>query len=338
MKRVRLNVCTMIALFLADVCLGFAKPVDLSSPLSGNGFSLFTFGDTAANILGKPFSPSLVPGSNGEEFLMQDITDSRFGFDSLHLGFTMESQRLCKLGLCRNFDYAVADTEIYGMLTNMLLWISATFGDSVKINPSFDLHSPSHALHAKVETDSFELRLEASRRHDVTMAWLKMSMIDKRLVEEASTEYDLISKNETVKSEVMKRKNLYAWLAPLSFATPLYVVCCLPVFLVMMTSYIIMMHMRKMKPLRVLHWTDPLALLLAPYSWAFFKHVGHAKSLSNIVEFTIIGWSWCLCMAVRYFMSIMGRKAHERYYGYITFIVVMLVSVLLAILFPTVPE
>ena len=339
----RSNVMSSIVLFAMAMlgtcaCPGFARSIDLSMSISTNGFSTYRFGDAAESVLGKPFSPSLVPGSNGEEFLMKDIEDSRFGFDSLHLGFTMESQRLCKLGLCRNFDYAVADTEIYGMLTNVFLWIRATFGDSVKVNPSFDLHSPSHALHAKVETGSLELRLEASRRHDVTMAWLMMSMIDKRLVEEASVEYDRISKDEAVKAEVAKRKNRAAWLAPLSFATPLYVVCCLPIFLVMMIVYVITMRMRKMKPLRILHWTDPFALLFAPYVWAFLEHVGQAKSLSNIVEFAVIGWAWCLCMAVRYMMSIMGRKKHERYFGYVTFVAVMLFAALMATLFPALSE
>ena len=338
MKLVKLDVCALTALILANVCFGASMPIDLSSPLTGNGFSKFTFGNTAANILGKPFSPSLDPGSNGEESMVKDIKDSRFGFDSLHLGFTMESQRLCKLGLCRNFDHTVADTEIYGMLTNVFLWISATFGDSVKTNPSFDLHTPSHALCAKIETDSLELRLEASRRPNVAMAWLMMSMVDKQLAKDASIEYDRISNNETAKVEVAKRKDQIGWLLPLLYAIPLYAVCCLPVFLVMMVAYVIAMRIRKMKPLRILHWTDPCALFIAPYVWMLLEHLGQPKSLSNIVEFAVMGWAWCLCMAVRYVLSIMGRKRHERYYGYITFIVVMLFAVSMAILFPTLPE
>ena len=98
------------------------------------------------------------------------------------------------------------------------------FGASVKTNPSFDLHSPPNALYAKVENDSLELRLEASRRKDATMAWLMMSMSDKHLLKEADIEYDRISKDESTKEEVTERRNRANWLAPLSYAMPLYVV------------------------------------------------------------------------------------------------------------------
>ena len=62
------------------------------------------------------------------------------------------------------------------------------------VNP----HSPPNALYAKVENDSLELRLEASRRKDATMAWLMMSMSDKHLLKEADIEYDRISKDESI--------------------------------------------------------------------------------------------------------------------------------------------
>jgi hypothetical protein len=312
--------------------------IDLSCPLSSNGFGAYHFGATATEAMGKPFSPSLVPGPNGEECMMKGIRDPRFGFDSLHLGFTMQSQRLCNLGLCRNFDYAVADTEIYAMLTNVHLWIANTFGASVKTNPSFDLHSPPNALYAKVENDSLEMRLEASRRKDAMMAWLMMSMSDKHLLKEADIEYDCISKDESIKEEVTERRNRANWLAPLSYAMPLYAVFCLPVFLLLLIVYVITMKVRRAKSLKILHWADPFALLLAPYAWGCFEHVGQTKSLSNVVEFAIIGWGWCLCMAIRYAMSIMGRRTCERYYGYVTFAIVVLFAILMAILFPTLPE
>ena len=320
------------------VIFGCSEPIDLSCPLSNSGFGPYHFGATATEAIGKQFSPSLVPGPNGEECMMKGIRDPRFGFDSLHLGFTMQSQRLCSLGLCRNFDYAVADAEIYAMLTNVHLWIAKTFGASVKTNPSFDLHSPPNALYAKVESDSLELRLEASRRTDAMMAWLMMSMSDKHLLNEAGIEYDSISKDESIKEEVAKRRDRANWLVPLFYAMPLYVVFCLPVFLLLLTVYVITMKVRRTKSLKILHWTDPFALLVAPYAWGYFEHVGQTKSLSNIMEFVIIGWVWCFCMAIRYAMSIMGRRSYERYYGYITFAIVVLFAISMAILFPTLPE
>ena len=326
------------AIFAVLGCSESITPIDLSCPLSNSGFGPYHFGMTATEAVGRPFSPSLVPGPNGEEFMAKGIKDIRFGFDSLHLGFTMKSQRLCDLGLCRNFDYAVADAEIYTMLTNVHLWIGKTFGASVKTNPSFDLHSPPNALYAKVENDSLELRLEASRRKDAMNAWLMMSMSDKQLLKEAGIEYDRASKDETIKEEVTKRKDRAKWLAPLSYATSLYVVFCLPIFLLMLIVYVITMKVRGVKSLKILHWADPFALLVAPYAWGCFEHVGQTKSLSNIMEFVIIGWVWCFCMAIRYTMSIMGRKSYERYYGYLTFAIVVLFAISMAILFPTLPE
>lgn len=127
-------------------------------------------------------------------------------------------------------------------------------------------------------------------------------------------------------------------LAPLSYAAPIYAVCCIPVFLILAIIYVITMKVRKKSPIRIIHWLDPLSLLAAPSAWACFEHVGQAKSLSNIIEFAIIGWVWCICMAIRYARSIMERKNHERYYGHITFAIVILAAVLLAIFFPTFPE
>ena len=124
-------ILTGISILVADVCYGFAEPIDLPMPVSTNGLSIYRFGDTAKSVLGKRFSPSLVPGPHGEEFVMKDIKDPRFGFDALHLGFTMESQRLCNIGLCRNFDYGAGDSDMLGMVSNVCLWVKSSFGDAV---------------------------------------------------------------------------------------------------------------------------------------------------------------------------------------------------------------
>ena len=325
-----------IVILVADVCLGFARPIDLSMPVSTNGFSIYRFGDTAKSVLGKPFSPSLVPGPHGEEFTMKNIKDSRFGFDSLHLGFTMKSQRLCNIGLCRNFDYASSDFDMLGMVSNVYLWVKSSFGDAVKLNPAFDLHSPPNALYASVENNPFKLTVEASHRQGP--CWVMISLHDKYLEDEASVEYNRISNDNAVKADVERRKQVGAWLAPLSYALPLYLIFCFPIILVLMVVYVIVMKVKKLKPLRIVHWIDPISLLVAPYVWGFLEHVGQPKSLSNICEFAIIGWIWCLCMAVRYVRSVIGIRTYERQYGYITFVIVILSVIMLAILFPTLPE
>ena len=325
-----------IAILVADTCCGFTRPIDLSMPASTNGFSIYKFGETAKSVLGKSFSPSLVPGPHGEEFAMKNIKDSRFGFDSLHLGFTMESQRLCNIGLCRNFDYAASDSDMLGMVSNVYLWIKSSFGDAVKLNPAFDLHSPPNALYASVENDPFKLIVEASHRQGP--CWVMISLHNKHLEDEASVEYNRISNDDAVRADVERRKHVGAWLAPLAYALPLYLIFCLPIILVLMVVYVIVMKVKKLKPLRIVHWIDPIALLVAPYAWGFFEHVGQAKSLSNIFEFAIIGWIWCLCMAVRYVRSAIGIRTYERLYGYITFAIVILFAIMLAILLPTLPE
>ena len=325
-----------IAIRVAEPCDGFAKPIDLSMPVSTNGFSIYRFGDTAKSVLGKPFSPSLDPGPHGEEFTMKNIKDSRFGFDSLHLGFTMESQRLCSMGLCRNFDYDASDSDMLGMVSNVYSWVRSSFGDAVKLNSTFDLHSPPNALYALVENNSFKLIVEASHRQGP--CWVMISLHNKHLEDEASVEYNRISNGDAVRADVERRKHVGAWLAPLAYALPLYLIFCLPIILVLMVVYVIVMKVKKLKPLRIVHWIDPIALLVAPYAWGFFEHVGHVKSLSNIFEFAIIGWIWCLCMAVRYIRSAIGIRTYERLYGYITFAIVILSAVMLAIFFPTLPE
>lgn len=323
-------------LLASGTCHSFAMRVDLSVPLSENGIGLRRFGQTATEVLGKPFSPSLVPGPHGEEFIIKDINDPRFGFGSLHLGFTMESQRLCNIGLYRNFDYAASDSDMLVMVSNVYLWAKSSFGDAVKLNPVFDLHSPPNALYASVENNMFKLRVEASHRQGP--CWVMISLHNKRLEDEASMEYSRISDEDVVRSDVERCKQVGACLAPLSYALPLYLIFCLPVFLVLMAVYIVVMKVRKQKPLRIIHWTDPITLLGAPYVWGFLEHVGQSKSLSNICEFAIIGWVWCLCMAARYVRSSIGIRTHEHIYGYITFAIVMLSAIMSAIFFPALPE
>ena len=320
----------------ADTCHGFAMHMDLSVPLSENGIGSRRFGLTASEVLGKPFSPSIVPGPHGEEFVVKNIKDLRFGFDSLHLGFTMESQRLCNIGLCRSFDYAASDSDMIGMVSNVYSWVKSSFGDAVKLNPTFDLHSPPNALYASVENDLFKLRVEASHRQGP--CWVMISLHDKNLEDEASVEYNRILHNDAVRADVERRKQISAWFAPLSWALLFYLIFCLPVILVLMIVYVIVMKAKKQKPLQIIHWIDPVALLVAPYVWGLFEHVGQPKSLSNICEFAIIGWIWCLCMTVRYVRSAIGIRTYERLYGYITFAIVMLSAMMLAILFPTLPE
>jgi len=335
-KIVVLCVYCAAALLTAGTCHGFTMHVDLAVPVSENGIGQQRFGMTASEVLGRPFSPSLVPGPHGEELVTKDIKDRRFGFDNMHLGFTMESQRLCSICLSRDFDYATGDSDMMGMVSNVYLWVKSSFGDAVKLNPAFDLHSPPNALYASVENGHFKLRIEASRRQGP--CWVMMSLHDKHLEDEASMEYGRISNDEGIRADVERRKQAGAWLAPLSYALMLYLVCCLPVILVLMVVYVIVMKVRKQKPIRVIHWTDPITLLVAPYVWGLFEHVGHVKSLSNIFEFAIIGWIWCLCMAVRYVRSAIGIRTYERLYGYITFVIVILSAMMLAIFFPTLPE
>lgn len=177
---------------------GSYSEINFSPPLLRKGLKHCLLGDKAEVIIGKPFKPSLVPGPNGEELIMKSITDRRFGFDSLHLGFTMESQQLCSLGFCRNFDYSTSDQEIYNVLTNVFEWVNATFQGSIERNKTFDLRTPSQSLYANVDTEMLELKIEASKRNDVPMAWVMISMKDKQLIHEASIEFDRVSNSPTL--------------------------------------------------------------------------------------------------------------------------------------------
>ena len=337
LKTFRHVVC--VGLVLAAISAqGFDRNVNLLSPIAADGILGFRFGRTAETMLGKPFSPSLEPGPHGEQSICRDIRDPRFGFDSLHLGFTMESQRLCSLSLVRNFSHSESDAAMLGMASNVCAWLVASFGVAVKPNAGFNLRSPPHALYASLETDALELKLEASRRPDVSMAWLSLRMLDRRLAKEASAEYARLSCDEVVRAEVEGRRRRLLWFAPLIYATLLYAVCCLPVFLVLLVAYLIVMKVRRRSPIRAFGWCDPLALVLSPYVWACLEGVVQSKSLANIVEFAIIGWTWCLCLAVRYALSAMGCRRFERFYGAATLFLVFSVAALLAAFFPALPE
>lgn len=337
LKTSRHVVCAGFVL-AAIAAQGFDRNVNLLSPIAADGILGFRFGGTAEAMLGKPFSPSLEPGPHGEQFIFRNIRDPRFGFDSLHLGFTMESQRLCSLSLVRNFIHSESDAAMLGMASNVCAWLVASFGIAVKPNAGFDLRSPPHALFASMETDALDLKLEASRRPDASIAWLTLTMLDKRLAEEASAEYARLSRDETVRAEVDGRKSRLLWLAPLLYATPLYAVCCLPVFLVLLVAYLVVMKVRRRGPIRAFGWCDPLALVLSPYVWACLEGVGQSKSLANVVEFALVGWTWCLCLAVRYALSAMGRRRFERLYGPATLFLVFSAAALLAAFFPALPE
>lgn len=336
-KAFRIMACAGFVLTSISV-QGYDKAVNLLSPIAADGIHGFRFGQTAESMLGKPLFPTLDPGPHGEQTIRIGIIEPRFGFDSLLLGFTMESQRLCRLSLIRNFNYSESDLAILGMASNVCDWLKASFGVTVKVNAKFGLHSPSRALYASMETDTVELKLEASRRHDVPMAWLCLSMHDKRLVVEASEEYSRLSNDESVKAEVERRKRRFLYLLPLLYAIPLYAVCCLPVFIVLLVVYLVAMKARKGKPTGLLGWCDLIALVLSPYIWACMECVGQSKSLANVVEFAIIGWTWCLCLAVRYAMSIIGHRRFEKHYGIVTLLLVLSVAALLAVFFPPLPE
>lgn len=326
----------VIGIFHADICFGIPMHINLPVPLSEKGVGMYQFGLTASELLGKPFPPGAVPGPCGEEYIIKRIKDSQFGFDSLHLGFTMESQQLCNIELCRNFDYATGDSDMITVVSNVYLWVKSNFGDAVKLNSKFNLHSPPSALYASVENNSFKLQVEASHRQGP--CWVMISLHDKYLENIASAEYDRIICDDAVKSSVKRRKQVGVWFLPLMYALPFYLIFCLPIVLIMMMIYVLVMKIRKQKLLRVIHWIDPITLLVAPYVWGSLEHIGQSKSLSNICEFAIIGWIWCICMAVRYVCAVMGIRAWRHLYGYITFVIVALSTIMLAILFPSLPE
>lgn len=337
LKTSRYVVCAGLVL-AAISAQGFDRNVNLLSPIAADGILGFRFGRTAEAMLGKPLTPSLDPGPHGEQSIRKDIKEPRFGFDSLHLGFTMESQRLCSLSLVRSFSYSEKDAAMLGMASNVCAWLVASFGATVKQNAEFDLRSPPHALYASLETDALELKLEASRRPDVSMAWLSLRMLDKRLANEASAEYARLSCDEAVRAEVEGHRRRLLWFAPLLYAMLLYAVCCLPVFLVLLVAYLIVMKVRRRRPILAFGWFDPLALVLSPYVWACLEGVGQPKSLANIVEFAVIGWTWCLCLAVRYALSAAGNRRFERFYGSATLLLVFSAAAFLAAFFPTLPE
>ena len=118
-----------------------------------------------------------------------------------------------------------------------------------------------------------------------------------------------------------------------------YAFFCLPVFLLLRLAFAVVWKVRGISPPRVLGLADAAALLAAPFVWGALEHVGQGKSLSNLaIELAVIGWVWCLCLGVRYFLATKDVPRRPGSGGLPTLAAVLLAAALLAVFFPVLPE
>ena len=88
----------------------------------------------------------------------------------------------------------------------------------------------------------------------------------------------------------------------------------------------------------VLSWWDVLAIALVPFVWGALEHVGESKSLSNLVEFPMIGLIWGACYVARTVLMYRTRPLKAWRGGLITLVVLSCVTALMSVFFPCLPE
>mgnify|MGYP003292830592 CR=1 FL=1 len=88
----------------------------------------------------------------------------------------------------------------------------------------------------------------------------------------------------------------------------------------------------------VLSWWDVLAIALVPILWGILEHVGESKSLSNLIEFPIIGLIWGACYAIRTVLVCRANPPKTWRGGLITLVVLSVTTALMSIFFPGLPE
>jgi len=87
-----------------------------------------------------------------------------------------------------------------------------------------------------------------------------------------------------------------------------------------------------------LFWPDILSIVQAPFVWGCCEGVGSGKSLSNLIEFVIIGAVWGLCFAIRTVLVMRNRPRARNVGSWITLAVMAATAALMGIFFPSLPE
>ena len=109
-------------------------------------------------------------------------------------------------------------------------------------------------------------------------------------------------------------------------------------FVVSLIVQAVVCKIRRMRMRLALSWWDVLTIVLVPFLWDALKWTGGTKSLSNLIEFPIMGLAWGVCYAIR--TAFMCRQVPPRAWvaALVSVCILSAVAVIMANFFPALPE
>ena len=113
-----------------------------------------------------------------------------------------------------------------------------------------------------------------------------------------------------------------------------------PTFVVMDLFYIIISVLRKRDVQIIYSLGDLIIIVLSIWIWGYivYSHLLFVKTMVNYIESGVIAMSACALYAIRCFYAYKGNLRKINLWQKISFVVIPVIAILLAILFPGIPE
>lgn len=328
--------CGLMGVFVGT-CLAEAenKTLPVITPRSYFGYRL---GDEGGASTKSSLERQGTIGPRGERSLTMDAKGLPAGLDSLTIGYSPKTVRLCCITALKNYDPRVTDTEMIADLESLYGLVKDAFTNEVVKCEDFDLHNPTKALYASVDNSNISLEICASRRSDAVCNWIEFDVADKRLIDLADCECRAMLEEGKDLFREREREGVCSMLFGFCFLACLTFVVAVPllVLVLIVQGMICLIGHRHM--VVALSWPDVLSVLLAPVVWACMQPLGETKSLSNLIELPIIGTGWGLCFAVRTFIMMRHHPLTRRIGSWITFAIMITTATFMGLFFPTLPE
>ena len=313
-------------------------PKDMPATIASDSFFGFKLGDECEASLWESRRRHGQIGPHGERCDTLRVQGLPAGLDTLTVGYTPKSARLCCLTALKSYEPNVTDAEVMADLVTLYDVVGVAFSNGVVRNPSFDLHNPPCALYASVENASLRLTIRASRRPDAICNWSELHVENEELLEVADRECRELQeegRDPFVRSEAEKRVGmLLSWGSAIMFV----LAGALLPFVLSLVLQGVVCKLKHLHMFVVLSWWDVLAIALVPILWGLLEHVGESKSLSNLIEFPIIGLIWGACYATRTVLVCRANSPKTWRGGLITLVVLSVTTALMSIFFPGLPE
>lgn len=277
-------------------------------------------------------------GPRGDRRLAREAEGLPVGLDSLTIGYSPKTIRCCCITATKSYGPRVMDKEIFADLEILYGMIKAAFTNEVVKSADFDLHNPPKALYASVENSDISLVIRASRRSDAICNWIEFDVADKRLVEIADNECSALLKEGKDLFRERERNSIRSRLISFGMLAYLVLMGAVPLLVLAVIVQGGICLFRHWHMSVALSWPDILLILLVPLVWGLVQQWGLTKSLSNLIELPIIGAVWGLCFTARMFLIMRHPSLTRRAGSWLTFAVMIAISVLAGLFFPALPE